>query len=324
MHHDIVFMVLEDILMLLFIYIQPDSEELVLADPAHQVIRIDQAAAGRVDQDYTVFHLVDGVDVDHVVRLFNERAMQGDQVALRKKLIQAHVLNEIKILVRIHVIAKHPHAVAFADTGHGGADLAGSDDAGSLPVEVYADKPLEREIVLPNADIGLVQVAADGAGKCHRVLCDSLRRITGYVHDRDAAFGCGLQVHIVVACAAHQKKLHAAALQLAHGHGTGLCIDERAHGLAVLHVRCGPRVQLRGPVFQFQIRILTDERVKGLPVITLGVKKCDLHYISSFTSFSVRMPQTGSPAGRTEHPRLPARSLRQTDRRAWAGSRSSE
>ena len=111
---------------------------------------------------------------------------------------------------------------------------------------------------------------------------NSLRRISGHMHDRDAALRRGGQVHIVVACAAHQKQLHAAALQNAHCHGSGIGIDKCTHSFTVRHIRCRLRIQFRRPVLQFQIRILTDDRVKGFFVVSLCIKKCNLHLSTSF------------------------------------------
>ena len=277
MHHNVVLMILEDIVLLLLIDIQPDAREFSFTNSLDEIIGINQAASRRIDQDHTILHLIDREDIDHMVGFLHERAVQRDQIALPEQLLQADILDEIQTLVRILVVAQHPHAIAPADPCHRRPDLAGSNDAGRLPIEVLAGQPLQGEVVLSHTDVGLVDVAVYRAGQRHRQLRDSLRRISRYPHYLDSIRCRRLKIYIIIAGAAHQKQLHASGGQNTQGVRPGICVHERTHCFAVCHVSGRLRVQLCLPVFQLQIRVVGLDCIKRFCVIRLRIKKCNSH-----------------------------------------------
>ena len=87
MHQDIIFPVLIYVLCLLLVYIKSYTEEFTFTDPRDQIIRLYKSASLSIYQDHTVLHFVDRIDVDHMMGIFHQRAVQGDQVALCKQLI---------------------------------------------------------------------------------------------------------------------------------------------------------------------------------------------------------------------------------------------
>ena len=68
------------------------STDLLLLDTVDQILRIDQAATGGIDDGDALFHHGDGLGVDDVAGFLGEGAVQGDDVGLFKQLRQFHIV----------------------------------------------------------------------------------------------------------------------------------------------------------------------------------------------------------------------------------------
>ena len=109
------------------------------ADALDQVVRLHQGPPGSVHQDDAVLHLFDGVDVDDMVGGVHQRAVEGNDIAVRKQAVKGDVLHEIfQGFVLVDVMGDDLHAEAVTDAAHGCAYFAGADDAGGLLVEIEA------------------------------------------------------------------------------------------------------------------------------------------------------------------------------------------
>ena len=281
-HEDVILPVFEDVLGLLLVDIQTHAEELVLPDARDQVIGLDEAAAGGVDQDHAVLHLLDGLEINHVVGAVHEGAVQGDEVAGGKQGVEIHIGHEGQVGILVHVVGNHLHAEALADPRHGRADLAGAHNAGGLAVEVDAQKSLEAEVILPHLDIGLVEVPVHSQRQRHGVLGHSLGRVAGDAHHPDAQASGDVQIHVVKAGAAHEHQLHAPFVELLQHRGADVGAYKRADGLGVDEVRGGFDGELGLPVFQLQLGVLSGNLRKGLTVIGFCREKNNFHGNSSF------------------------------------------
>ena len=136
--------------------------------------------------------------VDQMIGIVHQRAVQGDQVALRQQFVQRHIGDEI-LQVRIleYVVSQDLHAESAADPCHGRADLAGADDAGGFLIEIKAHQSVQAEVVLTDSYVGLVQSAVDGQRQRHGMLSHSFRRIAGNAQDADAETFRRIQIHVV-------------------------------------------------------------------------------------------------------------------------------
>lgn len=88
------------------------------------------------------------------------------------------------------------------------ADSARADDAGALAVEVGAHKTVEREVPLPDADVGAVCLAVEGEQQRGGVFGDGLGRVRRHVHYADPQAARGFDVNVVVTGATHGNEAY--------------------------------------------------------------------------------------------------------------------
>ena len=140
--------ILKYIVGLLFVYIQTYPCKLVQTDTFNEVIGFYQCASGGVDQNDTVFHLTDGINVNHVIGGVHQGTMKGNDIALFQQSVQRNIFHEIlqgRILV--YIIGDDSHAKPVTDAAHGCTDFAGADDAGSFLIEIETHETAEAEVV---------------------------------------------------------------------------------------------------------------------------------------------------------------------------------
>ena len=128
--------ILEYEISFLFINIQTDCKEFMITDSGNQVLCLDQAAAGSVYKNYTIFHFCDSFFIDDVFGFFCKRAVKTDEITGRQKLIQRYIFQIIQALIREKIIGDNSHTKTFADFCHCLTNLAGTDDSGSFLIEV--------------------------------------------------------------------------------------------------------------------------------------------------------------------------------------------
>ena len=80
--------ILEEKFRLLLVNVKAGGTHLARFDPLQQRLGINQRTAGGVDDDNALFHAIDRGAVDHMVGFTCEGAVQGNDVAFRKKLVQ--------------------------------------------------------------------------------------------------------------------------------------------------------------------------------------------------------------------------------------------
>src|SRR5690606_41952849 len=81
----------------LFVDIKTKIAELAALERFDAGVSIDQSTAAGVDEHDTILHLCELLIADQMIGRFVQRAMQGDDVALREQLRQFH-LGEIALL----------------------------------------------------------------------------------------------------------------------------------------------------------------------------------------------------------------------------------
>src|SRR5262249_60324708 len=84
-----------------------------------QVVLVDDAATGAVQQPHPILHLGDGVPVDDVARGVCERYVNGNEIGLVKNLLEIHEIEttrEVRIRIdeRIERNDLHAHGLALA------------------------------------------------------------------------------------------------------------------------------------------------------------------------------------------------------------------
>ena len=138
---DVAGAVLEENVRFLLVNVEAGGTDPPRLDALQECLRVDQSAAGRVQDDNALLHPRDRVRVDHVPRLLRQRAVKRDDIAPLEQLLKRHIF-DIAVLRRIGVIRDHIHAEPPADSEENPADLAGTDDPGRLTVQVKSGQPI--------------------------------------------------------------------------------------------------------------------------------------------------------------------------------------
>ena len=113
---------------------------------------MDELSTSGIDNHYSVLHFTDGIVVDEIFGLLSQRAVQGDDIRIVIKLIQAgiyHLVFTGKIIVGIEVVGKDIHAESAQDTYQFFGNFSRTDDACCLSVHVEAQKSVQREVSVP-------------------------------------------------------------------------------------------------------------------------------------------------------------------------------
>ncbi len=160
-------------------------------EPGDHRARVDEGAATRVDQHDPRLHLLDGMAVDQVGSLGQQRAVQGDDVGLGEEALERDVVGAERLhpLVREGVGGQQAAAEAGEDLGRGGADDAGADDAHRAAVQVEAEQAVEREVAVAHAVVGPVDLAVQREDERDCVLGDGVRRVRRHADDPQAEAG---------------------------------------------------------------------------------------------------------------------------------------
>jgi len=119
-----------------FINIQSYCKELMITDSGDQVLCLDQAAAGSVYKNYTIFHFGDSFFIDDVFGFFCKRAVKTDEITGCQKLIQRYIFQIIQALIREKIVSDNSHTKTFADFCHCLANFSGTNDSGSFLIEI--------------------------------------------------------------------------------------------------------------------------------------------------------------------------------------------
>ena len=216
-----------------------------------------------------------------MVGLVGQRAVQGDEITLAEQGIQIHVVDALH---RVHIIGNDFHAEATADVDKHAADTTGSYDTDSLAVQVHAGQTIQAEVELTGTVVRLMGLAVQGQQEGHGMLCYRMRGISWYTDSLQVAQG--LQIQVVVACAAHGYQLYAQLLQLVQN----LCVDgiiyKGTHHVAALRGVYGLGIELMLHVtdINFSIAVPFSE---SLNFIRFCIEKRHFnHNISSCTNCS--------------------------------------
>ena len=129
----------------------------------------------------------------------------------------------------LEVVGQHLAGEALAhDPGHDGADRTGADHAHRPAVQVEAQEPVEREVVVAGADIGAVDAAVEAEDQADRELRHRVRRVGGHADDLDPQLPGRTQVDIVEAGAAQRHEPRAAGRQGLQRRPVELVVHEHA------------------------------------------------------------------------------------------------
>ena len=187
---------------------------------------MDDATAGAVHDHHTGFHGSDGLRVDDALRFRRQRRMDRNDVGALKQIRQrhhrhAHFLCSIRS--QIGIVRDHSHTDSLRHFRQVAADLADTDDAEHLIIEL---DPHEL-VLLPLARFhrrgGLRNPAAHRADHGHRVLGGRNRIAARRIHHDDAAFGGRRRIDVIEAGARapHDFQLRSGRDQLLRHLGAG-------------------------------------------------------------------------------------------------------
>ncbi len=189
-------------------------------------------------------------------------------------MLQGDILHKIfQGIVLVHIVGHDLHSEAMTDAAHGSADFAGSDDAGSLLIEIETHQPAQAEIIFPYLIVSLVQTAVAGQRQGHGMLRHRFRGVARDTHDTNVIFFGSVQIHVVEAGAAHQDQPHISGVQDFHGPRADIGADKGAHGIEAFRQGGGPGIQVGFGVLNGDFRKVFHNRFKAFPVIAFGVIK---------------------------------------------------
>ena len=109
-----------------------------------QSILIHQKVTGKVQKDHALFHLVEGVLVDHLLCVIHQRNMNGDVITLGVDLVQSLAVvdgtGQIPGSVdgKVRIITIYVHSQRRSRIGNHGTDRAKTDDAQLLSGDLAA------------------------------------------------------------------------------------------------------------------------------------------------------------------------------------------
>ena len=269
---DVPGVIVEEDVRFLFVHIEAGRADLALFDALEKGLGINQSATGGVD-DYNAFlHALNRLRVDHVAVLVRQRAVQGNDIAPCKKLVEFNVL-DARVGSGEFVIGDDVHAETAADVQEDSPDLAGTDDSDGLAVQVKSGQPVQAEIEVARTDVSLVNPADGGQKKRHRMLRHRIRRVGRHANHVNSSVSM-LDVDIVVAGAAKRDEPHAHLINAVDHIRVDVIIDENTHRVAAFRELAGvfrqPRLIIRNLKLPRSLR-----RVEGVSVIIFCIEKCD-------------------------------------------------
>ena len=292
--HDMPREVLKEYVCLLLVDIEAGCAYLSLLYSLEQVIGINERSARGVDYYNAFFHLIYARAIYEVLRLFRQRAVQGDYIALGEKAVEVGVLGT-RYVCGVFVIREHSHAEAPAYVDKDSAYLARTDYSHGLAVKVKAGKGIQTEVEVLCPDISLVN-ASDGAEEhSHGVFGYGVGRIGGNAHDV-YFFVSRTQVDVVVARAAQGDKLYPVAVQGVYHVSVERVVDENTYRVISLCQLRRVGVELCLVKFECQ-SVLAGITLKSLFVIFLCVEKSYPQYLPMKSSLplSRRTIYAGKP-----------------------------
>ena len=255
--HGAVGPVLEEIVGLLLVDVEPGGADPPALQAVHERGAVDEASAAGVDEHDALLHHGDGFVVDHVVVLRRERAVERDDVALAEDRFERDVL-EIQFArvfgVRVRIVRQHAHPEAAQQPDERASDLARADHADRLAAQVESHEAADGEIALADAVVRPVDLPVQRHEQRERVFGDGVGRILRHADDLDPELAGGLQVHVVIPGAAHGDELHAVFVKLFHHLLVQLVVHERADGVE-------SRREVRGARTEFRLEIRDVEPV---------------------------------------------------------------
>ena len=285
-------LVLEEEIFLLLVDVQPQGADAGGLEGLDGGVGVEQAAPAGVDDHHPVLHLGEGLLVQQVVVLLEQGTVQADDVGLTQQGVDVHVFGpQIDgSLVRVGIAHQQAHAKALEDAQGGDADLAGAYDAGGAAMHVEADQPLQGEVGVAGALVGLMDAAVEGHHQAHRVLGDRLGGVGGYPHHFQTQLLGGHQIHVVVTGAAQGDDLGAVRGQLGQHLPVGVIVDEQAdHGEVMGEASC---LGLQPHVEELQLEaVLAVGLIEVFLVVALGTENGDSHGALSADNDVVKLQQ---------------------------------
>ena len=113
---------------LIFHNVQAGCADLAAFQPVYQRFRVNQGAAGGVDQHNAVFHLGNSVGIDHMAVGGGGVGVQGDDITALVQGIQVHILGILAgFIVGVQVVSQQLATKAAQVAQHSAANVAGAD-----------------------------------------------------------------------------------------------------------------------------------------------------------------------------------------------------
>ena len=169
------------------------------ADGVREILLIDDAAAGAVDDTHAGLHLGEGVSIDQPLGFRRKRYMDGDEIGFGEDLFQgrrldAHAGDVFRGDERIE--ADHFHSEPGGAFGDDPADIAETDDAEGLVAQLHADEFVAVPFAAFEGGDCLRNMARQGHHERNRMLAGGYVVAAGGVHDDDPFFAGGIDVDV--------------------------------------------------------------------------------------------------------------------------------
>ena len=188
--------------------VQCRSRDLAAVECICQILLHNQAAAAIVDQNHAILHLCDVVLVDQAFHLWEQRAMQENEIRTCEQFIQSHILSDLfSLVVRELIKGDHFHIQRIQNAGGVVTDPAKAD-TGLVFFRGDADAPT----AIVNAGGGFAYVGAmhDSFPHClelskrgynafaliyrpgAQMACKDLARAIAYLHEHAGELGISM------------------------------------------------------------------------------------------------------------------------------------
>lgn len=185
---------------LALVHVQRHAAEVLRLERPDDGSRVDEPAAGGVDEHRAGLHLCDCLFADDPAGAVRQGTVQADNVGRWENLIQALILpNALQRRRGIRIVRQNPTPKALHDARRRDPNLARADKPNRLAMQRPAQQPIQREIALSSPVIGPMRVPVQSLDQRNRKLGNRLGRIRRHIGNHDAGLFSSNEVNMIEA-----------------------------------------------------------------------------------------------------------------------------
>ena len=185
-----------------FDHVQSERADFRRFDAVYQCSDIGQLAAGAVDQDNAVFHLLKALVIDNVFRRIHKRQVQGENIRLRKDFVKRYVCRIFFYpVIFIYVICEDLTAKALQVLNYGISDIAGAENADRHALHFTTLQTEQGEVIDLTAPQCLFVIAKTHQHQHDGKVGNAVRRIVNIADTKSDLFCIGKVDMVITDCA---------------------------------------------------------------------------------------------------------------------------